>query len=210
MLGGSVPTDGSSNAFAATVPGQTGYFTFSGTAGQNLGFAITNVVASIPVDIRGQVLRPDGQVLHSFSCSSWASGCGMRLPTLPQTGTYSITIPSKTSLLSYILTLSPSVTGTLTSGIPLSLPLNSPGQYAVLDLSIASTQTVVLTLSSVATHPAGKTVTASVYNSSGALVATKSSTAASWTLTLSNLAAGTYSAVVVLADGATSTLQIGF
>jgi RHS repeat-associated protein len=82
--GGTLPADGLSHSFNITTPGQYGYFTFNGTAGQTFwaeptGGEYTGVGQSV------YLYTPDGNLWQTTS-----GGGGFDKQLLPQTGTYKL------------------------------------------------------------------------------------------------------------------------
>jgi hypothetical protein len=210
-LVGDIPTDGTVVPLAATAPGQIGYFTFQGVAGQNLSFAYTEL-ASTPATgtIALTIRKPSGGALWSATgYRSDVPGNRKSLLNLPETGTYTITAdPSDHVIASYKLRLSPFITGSLTSGAAaqaVNLPVR--GDAAIYTFTAAANETLALNLGSILTSPTGKQVTLTVQDAAGNEVA--SSTGSSGiTLNLRNLAAGEYRAYVTVANAATATAQI--
>lgn len=210
-LTGSLPSDGTTHAEAATVPGQNGYFTFSGTAGQSLGLGITSLSLTPSTSNYAYfyVYRPDGVMLTSAVCYMTSTpGCQVNLQNLPQTGTYKITlIPPASETVSTSLTLSQDTGGTLTLGTPLGVTFASPGQIALPTFTATSGQSVTLTTSSQSTTPTNTSIAVSVYNASGNVIASGSSTTGT-TLNLTSLPAGTYSVWVSPVNAATGSAQV--
>jgi hypothetical protein len=210
-LTGSLPSDGSSQSFSSTVPRQNGYFTFSATAGDDLALAVTGLALSpsSPNYVRVWVNRPDGYSVTSFYCyTTTTPGCSTALMDLPLTGTYTVLVePQGPSTMSFSIALSTDITGTLTAGTPMSLTFAAPGQNALPSFTATAGQTVALQLGSVSTTPSGKTLALTVYNASGAGIAS-GSTASQTTLNLTNLAAGTYRVLVVPPDASTGSAQL--
>jgi len=127
---------------------------------------------------------------------------------VPDTGQYLIRVVEENSRpLSFGITLSPDLTGTLTAGVPLSLVLNVPGREALPTFAATAGQNIAVTMSSIATTPSGKLVYMNVYNAAGTLVSSTSSTTQA-TLNLTNLAAGTYSVLILPQYAATASLQL--
>jgi YD repeat-containing protein len=212
-LTGILPSDGSSTSRSGTVPGQFGYFTFSGTTGQNLGLAGTgmSLVPTSPSSntITLRVYKPDNSLLTSVNCRTSNFGCPLTLSSLPATGTYRVQLePGSQQTVAFTLTLSQSVTGTLASGTPLPFTLSSPGQYAAVTFAATAGQSVPLTLAAPVMTPASSQVTVRVYNSSGTQISTGTATTGPLTLTMNSLAAGTYTVFVVPTYGATGNLQL--
>jgi YD repeat-containing protein len=87
FLGGILTIGGSSASVTLSTPGQSGYFEFSGTAGQQVTVRVTgNNIASVNVGL----IKPDGTTL-TWKASS-ASSFNLTTQTLPTTGTYVISI----------------------------------------------------------------------------------------------------------------------
>ena len=94
----------------------------------------------------------------------------------------------------------------LTPNEPLDVNLNVPGQSATLKFTSGGGNAEIY-LKSISTSPPGSSVTVAVYNSSGMLVSSTSGTANA-TLTLSGLAAGTYTVVLTPPSSGTASLQV--
>ena len=109
-LTGSITLGGASVPVSLTRVGQTGRYTFSGTAGQQVNLGVSSVtVTSVTVSL----LRPDNTTLASGSIGT--TGGSVDPPVLPTTGTYTILVdPTGVYTGSATLTLSSEVTGTLT------------------------------------------------------------------------------------------------
>jgi len=129
-----------------TVPGQDARLTFTGTAGQRVSLAATNVTNSTATIY---LVRPDGTNQGSVGCNP----CFMEPQTLATTGTYTIWVQHySTNVGSDTLQLynvPPDVTGTITiGGSPVSVATTVPGQNASLTISGTSGQKVSISLSS--------------------------------------------------------------
>jgi YD repeat-containing protein len=206
------PVDGAGTTFATTAPEQIAYFTFNGTAGQNVGIGIRNLTFTnggylAYVD----VFKPDGTELGSrLQCTSSPGGCQRALLNLPATGTYGLRItPSNSarSMMAFRLTLSDAVTGTLAMDTPQSAALVE-GQFTLLNFTASEGQTVAVNVGSVVTTPAGKITHTYVLNSVGETVLSTNSNTGTMTLNLTNLAADTYSVQVVPQHGIPATMQV--
>jgi hypothetical protein len=212
-LSATLPVDGSTSALhATTVQGQNGYFTFAGTAGQNLGLALTNLALtpSSVTSVSVSVDRPDGASLMSATTCSVSSipGCQLSLRNLPVSGNYVFrVVPNGQATMSFKTTLSQNVSGALSLGVPMNVNLAVPGQNALLTFTATAGQTVAFNMNSIVTTPAGKTVYAYVYNASGTMVGSLGSSA-NGTSNLTNLAAGTYSVLIAPQFAVTATLQV--
>src|SRR6185436_494205 len=77
--GGALTANGSTQSVATTVPQQHAYFSFSATAGDDLGLALTNLVITpnSPNYVRVYVVRPSGYALvNAATCGAITSpGC---------------------------------------------------------------------------------------------------------------------------------------
>ncbi|MGC3980764.1 MAG: IPT/TIG domain-containing protein [Steroidobacteraceae bacterium] len=190
---GTLAADNSSISVASSVAGQSAYYTFYGTAGQNLGLAVSNLSSSAGNLVSAYVLKPDGSTLYSDVCYIANGGCQFVMRNLPSTGTYLVRVDpySSSSSTSFNLTLSVPVTGALSVGGSQSVSL-VPGQYTLLTFNATAGQAATVGVNSMATVPSGKYMYLYVYNPSGTLVSSTSFTSAKKTLSLSNLVAGSY------------------
>ena len=210
-LTGSLPSDGTSSSKTGAVAGQFGYFTFTGTSGQNLGLAVTGLALapSSPTTVTLRVYKPDNSQLTSVSCSTANFGCPLALRALPATGTYRVQLePGNQQTMAFVIMLSQSVTGTLAAGTPLPFALTYPGQNAVITFTTTATQSVPLTLAVPSMTPVGSQVSVRVYNAAGTQISTGSATTAPLTLNLNSIAAGTYTVLVAPTFAATGNLQL--
>jgi YD repeat-containing protein len=96
----------------------------------------------------------------------------------------------------------------LNPGTAQTVQITAPGGNAVFGFSSSGTgSSMSLAIGSVATTPAGTPVQVSVYDSSGTLVTSATSTGAT-SLSLPTLAAGNYTVIVSPENGATGSLQV--
>ncbi len=112
-LTGALTVDGAATVFQTTRVGQTGRYTFSGTAGQGLTLQAT-AGATFPNGAWLYVYRPDGsQLTSTFLNSNVDIKLDLRL--LPVTGTYTVAVqPQATDTGTVSLRLVSEATGTLT------------------------------------------------------------------------------------------------
>lgn len=208
---GQIPIDDGSASFAGTLRGQHGYFTFEGTAGEDLGLAILDAAAAPGGgNITFSVYLPNGaQLGNTFHCSPTDKpGCQMELRNLPTTGTYRIVVgPTTNSTISFALRLTHHLTGTLNVGTPYPLNLSVPGQHAALTFTATSGMNATINVSSIATTPTYKAIWLSVFNSAGNNVGGNGSSSA-FSVALSNLPADTYKVFVRTIDAATATMNV--
>jgi hypothetical protein len=123
-----VPVDGASAALTGAT-GQNGRYTFAGTAGDSLAFAVTQLSTTpANTNVTFQVLTSDGAVLATCIFIS-PSSCA--LPVLPATGTYSIrVIPDGTASFATTVLLSKAVAGTMIAGTPMQFTSSRAGLIA--------------------------------------------------------------------------------
>jgi len=213
QVGGALQLTGSTNLYSTPAPGQNGYFTFSGTAGQDLGIALTGLTltpSSQQTDAIVYIYEPNGTTVLTYGycyITNPGAGCQFTLTNLPVTGNYSIQVmPGTQQTMSFNLTASQDVTGTLALNTPKSVTL-VPGQNTWLTFSATAGQTVAVSATSIVTNPANQNVSLTVYNSSGTSVGNATGTSSA-TVNLPNLAAGTYSVLIVPGYGAPATMQV--
>ena len=208
---GTIPTDGSSTSVQTYVPGQNAYLTFNGTTGQSLTLVLAqlNLAPTSINSVSVSVTNPDGSAYTSGACyTSSTPGCTLSLDSLPQTGTYTVTVnPDGQATFGAALSLPSDVTGTLTLNNSTTVALTSLGQQAAFTFVATANEAVTLSVSSITTTPANTPVTFYVYNSSNVLVNQVSLTAEG-TLNIGTLAAGTYSVVVAPNDAATGSMSV--
>lgn len=102
-VSGTIAIGGPSVTVTITTPGQNARLTFDGTAGQLLRLTISNVTMSPGGGAWVSILNPDGTTLVAQQSISVLV---IDLPTLPQTGTYTIFLdPIEVSTGSMMLTL---------------------------------------------------------------------------------------------------------
>ena len=153
-------TSGTPVPVTINIPGQAELLTFSGTAGQVASAQLSNY--TFGGGYGGaivSILNPDGSTLTSASmCGNVVGGCNLFLNqiTLPQTGTYTLEIAptnGATGSATASLWLFQNQVGTATSGTPVPVTINTPGQDAQLTFSgmagqIARAQIINSTFSS--------------------------------------------------------------
>lgn len=207
-----VPADGIARHFDTTLLGQTSYFTFTATAGQNIGVGTSNFTAtpSSGASLALVIYRPDGVQLTSQSCAlaNPAGGnCNAWALNVPQTGNYRLAVTPSASVVEFDVTISADSSGSLSAGVAQAVSLASYGQIGVYTFTATAGQSVSVSLTSVTTGPANQTVSLNVYNASGAQLATSPGTG-NRTVNLTNLPAGTYRAVIVPWYGVTVAAQL--
>jgi YD repeat-containing protein len=217
VAAGVTPTlslNGTTGSYSTTDPGENAYLYFSGTAGEDVGFGLTGLTLSPTISgdtyVLYYVYGPTGTELAYNYCyiSSPGEGCQISLLNLPTTGTYFVElVPFAQQTMSFNFTASQNLAGTLALNTPQSVNLLS-GQDTALTFTATAGETVAVSATSIVTAPSGQTVTLNVYNASGTSMGTASGTASSETVNLANLAAGTYTVVIVPTYGATASMQV--
>jgi trimeric autotransporter adhesin len=214
-LSATLPTDGTTTTQATTLPGQNGYLTFAGTAGQNIGIGITGLTLAPNPSTYAvfTVIAPNGTPLKGNNCfATFIPGCQISILNLPATGIYSLQIvPNGQGTVSANLTISQDVAATVSPSASVPLSLSVPGANGWVSFTVTAGQTVALSVTSLSTTPANQTVTGTVYNSSLTQVGgpLSSSAATGFTFNLTDLAAGTYSLLLVPSNAATASMQVG-
>jgi trimeric autotransporter adhesin len=209
-VAGVLSANGVGANYATTEPAQIGYFSFTATAGQSVGLGLTQL--AITPNPNGYlyvpVSNPDGSFLIDGYCYTTDPGCQFSYVNLPQTGTYTLTLdPQAQSTMSFTLTLSQDVSGTLAANTPLNVSLPATGQNALLYFSASPGQSVTLTVDSIVTTPANVGVSVSVYNSTGTLISNGAGQP-TVVVSLPNLAADTYNVLIAPAYGATASVRV--
>jgi YD repeat-containing protein len=209
---GGAPADGVSTTFSAPANGQYAYFDFSGTAGEAVSVALTNVslAPSSPSSYMFYVIKPDGLALNWNSCVAGGAGCIIHTRKLPMTGTYRVEVrPNGYNAISGTITITRPATGTLSASVPYNLSTSAMGQPAALTFQVDAGDTVALNISSLVTTPANTTVVVSLFDPAGnQLSAGGSIVASGMTMNLTNLAGGIYTVWITPQTPATSSMQI--
>src|SRR5581483_9360543 len=149
-VGGVLPSDGTSTNYSTPAPGQNAHFTFSGTAGQSVSLALTNLVLtpSSPGYAQVYIYKPDGSQYGEWNCwTTSTQGCEYSLYNLAQTGTYRVQlIPGNggTQTMSFTTAFSADPTGALSLNTPTQVTLGSVGESEVLTFTATAGQTVAL------------------------------------------------------------------
>jgi YD repeat-containing protein len=206
---GLIPNN-SSASYSTSAPGQDVYMTFSGTAGENMDLAITNM--SLTPTVGGSmtiaIYKPDGTSFENWTCTPSSAGCEGVFYNLPQTGTYSLTVlpVSVSQTMSFTATQSVDTTATLSPNTPAYISMSQTGQAAVVSFTASAGQTIGLDISAVSTSPANATIEINVYHSNGTYL-TYTTTTSGTTLNLTNLPADTYNALIFPLTPVTTSLE---
>ncbi|WP_143653313.1 VWD domain-containing protein [Streptosporangium subroseum] len=140
---GSLTVGGEAVKLTTTGPGQNAYWTFAGTAGQRIAFALTGGTFSGYASVR----KPDGtDLLKSTYCNA---SCAFNTVSLPADGTYTLVVdPSGTAVGSISAQVTEGdVTGTLTvAGEPVKLTTTGPGQVATWSFAGTAGQRIAFAL----------------------------------------------------------------
>jgi YD repeat-containing protein len=206
-LTGALPVDATTTTFPTGLPGQEAYLTFNATAGDNIGIGIRNLIVTPNSNYVAFILyAPNGSQLKWAACYQQQGGCGYSAVNLPQTGAYRIVLDPGGSTMSFRITLSAAVTGT----IPLDTPQNVSyieGQFGWYTFTVMAGQTLAVNAKSIVSTPAGRGMYFSVRDPSGAIIASSTSSS-QMTFNLKNLAPGTYRIGAVPEYGVAETAQI--
>ena len=162
-VAGTLAIDGAA-ATATLGIGQNARYTFTGTAGQNLGLGISGLSFGAPsTNLNVTVYKPDGTALaitSPLACFSYTSisapgdRCAFR--NLPVSGTYTILItPNGIGTANMTVTLSSSLTGSLSvNGTGLLFSTTRVGQFGQYTFTATAGQNYSM-LWSASTIPAG-------------------------------------------------------
>jgi hypothetical protein len=210
-----VAADGVSTNVATTLGGQHAYFSFSGTAGENLGLGISNFVLSNTTYIYAYltVYRPDGAVLvNAINCFASNGGCDASLSNLPATGTYSVVMrPVSTTdgtQMSFTATVSHDVALSLSPNSPQAVNLSRNGQRGRLTFTGTAGSTIALQIGGITTVPASRILYLGVLRPDGTVLTSTTATSGT-TFNLANLpTTGAYTLFIIPYYGATANLTV--
>jgi len=203
--------DGTAVNLTTAAAGQFAHFTFSALAGESVSVVLASLtmIPSATGFSQVSIARPDGMQFMTMSCPVTGAGCVIGLRNLPQNGLYTVTVqPVGMARMSFDAARVSAATGSLSSNASLSLNLSPPGQAALLHFTTAN-QPVSLKLTGITTTPANTALSVQVYNSSGVLV-TSGSSSSSLTLNLPNAAPDTYAIWILPAVPAAGSLQVSY
>ena len=176
-----ITAGGSAVTVTNTVPGQNGYLTFTGTAGQKISVLVSNVNGIDPGEL--DVLKPNGTSLLSAPITVTSSGAWLQ-PTAPLavSGQYKILLdPQLTGVGSADVNLyvvPADLSGTITPGTPLSIATTAPGQNAKYSFNATIGQRLSLNLTGVTIQsvrvtlqrPDGTTLATKTVDTSGGFI----------------------------------------
>jgi len=199
-------------SLSTSTPGAAGTFSFAGITGQTLNVAVTNIVLSpsSPTSLSLRVTRPDGNIQYSVNCTVSAIGCQLPMWSLPQTGTYTVSVtPGSAQTFTANAQLTPASVSSLSPGTPVSANLSSPGQMGIFNFTASAGQDYALNIGALTSVPVNTTYNVQLYNSSGGLYQLNTSTAAgNITFNLQNMPADTYTLLLWPSVASTSSLQV--
>jgi len=215
---GTVPTDGTSQSYAANVAGQNVYLSFNATQGENLELVLNNVKVANPWnDFLVQIYNAQGGQVGNFWCSANNPGtsCNWHLWYLAA-GRYSIVVvPSDGGSPSFNVSLQDDIAGpAITANSPVNIALGA-GQVERYTFNASAGDTVALNVSGVTTTPSGQGVTFYVYRPDAGAITTGTPTyttfgpSSSQTVNLPNLpVSGAYTVIVAPNYGLAGNAQL--
>ena len=137
-VGGTL-TVGALNSVGIVHRNQQSRMSFAGTAGQNLGLDLSNILGFTGGTI--QVIAPNGGAQTPPTTFSTAAGIGLRTGTLTQTGSYTvIVVPASAATGTFNLRLWSDVTDSLTIDSPYQLNIPFRNQQARLPFNVTAGQ----------------------------------------------------------------------
>ncbi|WP_052689400.1 IPT/TIG domain-containing protein, partial [Xanthomonas albilineans] len=211
---GTTPVDGTPGSYANTEPEQNVSLSFTATAGQNLGFALSDIVTPNATSYMYLRVRDaNDTAVASQYCYASTNGCQVNLSNLAG-GTYTVLVSPPSDgdqRMQFTATLSADVTDSLALNTAKAMSLTHRGQNARLSFSgKAGQQGLALSVSGQSTAPANATVYYTVYAPDGSQVNTVVVTGSgSGTLSLPSLPAdGTYTVFVDPYNGETASATV--
>lgn len=218
-LDAALAADGTSVPLSTSGVYQTKRFTFNSTAGDDLDFAITQLVMTPnpPNNVRIWVYRPDGSQMSVYYCYTTSiPGCSkdnnLNETALidVQAGSYTVhVVPQGAATMTFNATLSTAIAGTLSTGATTTLDFNVVGRQALLTFTATANQTLALGFSTPSMTPAGTGLGYLVFQPNGSIVGSGTNLTTAGTLNLVNLpASGTYSVYVAPRDASTGSVQL--
>jgi len=214
-----VAVDGSPGSFnTAALPGTAAYFSFTATAGENIGLSIkslakTNGHASYPY-LLFYVATPDGTWWINGTQCQLSTSCEFNL-AIPTTGVYAVMLGSPA--ISSEPTMTMSFTATVSRDLVVAAPLNTAtpvsiarnGQNARVTFSGTAGTSMALLIGGVSTTPAGQPVRYTVLRPDGSTQFATYSTVYGTGFNLPNLpTTGTYTLYVDPQYGVTANLIV--
>ena len=203
--------DGAGKDVTTSVAGQNAYFSFTATAGQNLGLGFADLITPGTTSSAAvYVYRADGSQVAYDNCYASYNGCDINLPNLAG-GTYNVMVTPPTSgnrTMGFQAVLSSDVATTLQPDAAYSLALSRRGQNARLSFQGAVGQTATLSISSQTTSPTNRSVYYTIYKPDGSVLQSDSTTSSLTSILNSLPVDGTYQVVVDPAYGETATAQV--
>ena len=166
-------TAGGAGVSVTLTPGQNGYLTFSGTAGQRVSVALSGVTFPDPSCCSLNILKPDGSVVNADALLFGGQATDFLEPkTLPVTGTYKLKIdPFKAAAGTAVFnlyTVPADATGSIGNPGSAGATITAPGQKARLAFTGTQNQLLTITASNVTIGPsATDSTTVSVEDASG-------------------------------------------
>jgi YD repeat-containing protein len=160
--------DGNVAQFSSSLPAQPAHFRFETTAGQHLGFAVSDLSVSIGTEVRIHAYAPNGNLMNADTyCKVSQGGCDIDIYNAVG-GTYSILVNplNQGQMMQFKATLSSSVSAVLARGTPLALNLSRRGQDGLLTFSGTQGEKLVLQIAGQTTMPAGRSVSYRIYKPS--------------------------------------------
>ena len=199
-----------SSTFTTPFAGQVAYFNVPGTAGQNIAIALRHLVMSPGGSVNLSLYQPNGTYMWGRSCftSDPVSSCGIEFTNIPETGNYQlVATPDNAATMSFDLTVSQALEGTLTPGTPANLDLSVPGRFAYYSFTATAGQTYSLNVGSIVTVPAGLNMYLAIMRPDGSSYTTQSTTTGT-TVLISNAVAGTWKVFLVPYFGGSGSAQL--
>lgn len=198
--------DGASQSLT-TFAGQNGYFPFSAKAGDNLEFALSNVVAPSCSLFNINVYDSKNVLVSGGTWYYYSPGKGFHLRLWGLAGgDYQMVLSG--CAITATGTLTRDITGTLAFNQPLSFDLTRPGLTERLTVNAVSGQNLALAVTNPTTTPTGAGIDVSVYQPNGNKIFSSNVTV-NQVLNVQNLpVTGSYTVIVTQGYGLPASAQL--
>jgi large repetitive protein len=201
-------TPGASTDLSFTNPGQIARLSFSAASGDNLGVDLSSV--TLPAGGSIAVTRDlDGAQLVGTSFPTGSAGASVRIPTISQAGSYTITVtPANAGTGSVHLTLWADIGGTLALGATNNLAIAYRNQAVRVGFSATQGQNLGVDIANISGLSSG-TVTVTRDSDGAQLMSAFFGTAAGIGARIPTISsAGNYTVLITPAANSTGTLQL--
>jgi large repetitive protein len=206
---GTLTVDAPPASFSIPRFGQQAVITFSGTAGQALNLALSNLNVAGGNNLVVRAFLPDGNFLVGGVACPATGACNISLGALPASGTYRLQFtPNNSATATFSASVAGDVQAALTvDGSPTNVTIPNAGQRARLSFSAVAGQNLGLGLTNLSFTGPGSASVQILQPSGGPYINTSCSAAVNCGIALNNLPfTGTYTAIVTPSGNGTGSL----